>query len=98
MIDGVVREPSEFSMTLGLPPSMIATQEFVVPRSIPMIFAMAVSLQCALRVLWECGANSLKLQASLPRGPGVLRAPARSLARGVARARPALTRRPPWAL
>src|SRR5512138_2213259 len=40
MIEGVVREPSEFSMTLGLPPSMIATHEFVVPRSMPMIFAM----------------------------------------------------------
>jgi heat shock protein HtpX len=35
-IDGVVRAPSEFSMTLGLPPSMTATQELVVPRSIPM--------------------------------------------------------------
>src|SRR3990170_2157830 len=40
--DGVVREPSEFSITLGLPPSMIATQELVVPRSMPMIFAMVV--------------------------------------------------------
>ena len=27
--------PSAFSMTLGWPDSMIATQEFVVPRSIP---------------------------------------------------------------
>src|SRR5437773_11620965 len=31
-------------MTLGLPPSMMATQEFVVPRSMPMIFAMCVVL------------------------------------------------------
>src|SRR5689334_23238839 len=30
-------------MTLGLPPSMMATQELVVPRSMPMIFAMFVS-------------------------------------------------------
>jgi hypothetical protein len=37
-IDGVVRIPSEFSMTLGVMPSMTATQEFVVPRSIPMTF------------------------------------------------------------
>src|SRR5438477_12709059 len=29
-------------MTLGLPPSMMATQELVVPRSMPMIFAMFV--------------------------------------------------------
>src|SRR5262245_47308911 len=43
-IEGVVREPSEFSITLGLPPSMIATQEFVVPRSMPMILAIALSL------------------------------------------------------
>src|SRR5712692_697599 len=40
-MEGVVRAPSEFSITLGLPPSMIATQELVVPRSIPMIFPMA---------------------------------------------------------
>src|SRR5215475_2080333 len=37
MIDGVVRSPSEFSMTLTSLPSMTATQEFVVPRSMPMI-------------------------------------------------------------
>src|SRR3954468_1554043 len=43
-IEGVVRAPSLFSMTLGLPPSMMATQEFVVPRSMPMIFAMFVFL------------------------------------------------------
>ncbi len=36
-IDGVVRCPSEFWMTTGSPPSITATQEFVVPRSIPMI-------------------------------------------------------------
>src|SRR5580765_315445 len=34
--DGVVRAPSEFSMTLASLPSMTATQELVVPRSIPM--------------------------------------------------------------
>jgi hypothetical protein len=39
-IEGVVRAPSLFSMTLGLPPSMMATHEFVVPRSMPMILAM----------------------------------------------------------
>src|SRR5688572_32961813 len=40
-IDGVVRPPSEFSMTLGFLPSMTATHELVVPRSIPMTFAIA---------------------------------------------------------
>src|SRR5258708_6334763 len=38
-IDGVVRMPSTFSMTLGLPPSIVATQELVVPRSMPIAFA-----------------------------------------------------------
>src|SRR6185503_19422646 len=39
-MDGVVRAPSEFSMTLGWPFSITATQELVVPRSMPIIFAM----------------------------------------------------------
>src|SRR3984893_7338272 len=38
--EGVVRAPSAFSMTLAWPPSMTATQEFVVPRSIPITFGM----------------------------------------------------------
>jgi hypothetical protein len=37
MTDGVVLEPYEFSITFGVCPSMTATQELVVPRSIPMI-------------------------------------------------------------
>ena len=40
MIDGVVRAPSLFSITFVVLPSMIATQELVVPKSMPMIFAM----------------------------------------------------------
>src|ERR1044072_4432575 len=39
-MEGVVRAPSEFSITLVSPPSMTATHELVVPRSIPMTFAM----------------------------------------------------------
>src|SRR5215210_6078113 len=38
--DGVVRPPSLFSMTVGSPPSRTAMQEFVVPRSMPMVLAM----------------------------------------------------------
>src|ERR1700704_984119 len=38
--EGVVRAPSAFSMTLDLLPSITATQEFVVPRSIPIAFVM----------------------------------------------------------
>ena len=41
-MEGVVRAPSEFSITFGTPFSMMATQELVVPRSMPMIFAMIV--------------------------------------------------------
>src|SRR5438270_8731657 len=41
--DGVVRPPSSFGMTLGSPPSMTATQELVVPRSIPIILAITGS-------------------------------------------------------
>src|SRR5579863_7860194 len=43
-IEGVVRSPSLFSITRGLPPSMMATHELVVPRSMPITFAMG-SLQ-----------------------------------------------------
>ena len=38
--DGVVRPPSEFSMTVGSPPSKTAIQLLVVPRSIPIVFAI----------------------------------------------------------
>ena len=40
-IEGVVREPSAFGMTCGSPPSMTATQEFVVPRSMPITLPIA---------------------------------------------------------
>ena len=42
-MDGVVRSPSLFSMTRGLSPSMMATHELVVPRSMPMILAMSAT-------------------------------------------------------
>src|SRR5712692_6159022 len=50
-MEGVVRAPSEFSITLGLPPSMIATQELVVPRSISMIFPMVFPFEFAVNNL-----------------------------------------------
>ena len=40
--DGVVRPPSAFGMTSGSPPVRTATHEFVVPRSIPIVFPMLV--------------------------------------------------------
>src|SRR5436309_13210990 len=41
-MEGVVRAPSEFSITFGVAPSMTATQELVVPRSMPMTLAILV--------------------------------------------------------
>src|SRR5579863_7682824 len=42
-IEGVVRPPSVFSMTLAFLPSITATQEFVVPRSMPITLLMGTS-------------------------------------------------------
>src|SRR5258705_10958214 len=39
-IEGVVRPPSEFSMTFASPPSITATHELVVPRSMPIALAI----------------------------------------------------------
>gem|GEM_PF-3344854 len=39
--DGVVRLPSEFTRTLGSPPSMTAMTLFVVPRSMPTALAIS---------------------------------------------------------
>jgi hypothetical protein len=36
-IEGVVLCPSEFCITTGSPPDITDTQEFVVPKSIPII-------------------------------------------------------------
>src|SRR3954471_24210881 len=67
-IEGVVRAPSLFSMTLGLPPSMMATQELVVPRSMPMIFAMFVFLaQERCLVVWKIGVLRRDSRAIGPR-------------------------------
>src|SRR5258707_3667792 len=49
-IDGVVRAPSAFSITLALFPSITATQELVVPRSMPIAFAMIRLLVQKMRV------------------------------------------------
>src|SRR5512141_2667144 len=43
-IEGVVRMPSAFSMTFGVLPSMTATHELVVPRSMPMTLPMVLPL------------------------------------------------------
>src|SRR5512143_1199909 len=40
-IEGVVREPSRLAITRGLPPSITAMQQLVVPRSIPITLPMS---------------------------------------------------------
>src|ERR1700733_5629745 len=57
--DGVVRPPSSLGITLGSPPSITATTEFVVPKSIPIIFAIASLLLPA-----QSSCASLCFQAS----------------------------------
>ena len=42
--DGVVLIPSLFAIIWGSPPSKTATQEFVVPKSIPITFAILIRL------------------------------------------------------
>ena len=42
--EGVVRPPSSLGITLGSPPSITATTELVVPRSIPMILLAIMAL------------------------------------------------------
>lgn len=46
--EGVVRLPSAFSMTFGVLPYMTATQELVVPRSIPMMLPFPFEKRKAL--------------------------------------------------
>ena len=48
---GVVRSPSALVMTTGLPPSTTATQELVVPRSMPitlLILSVSSPVLCIL--------------------------------------------------
>ncbi len=44
--EGVVRIPSELAITTGLPPSMTATTEFVVPKSMPTTLPMRCLSPC----------------------------------------------------
>src|SRR5687767_2566154 len=46
--DGVVRAPSEFAITVGLPPSITATTLLVVPRSMPII--LLIETVCLLNL------------------------------------------------
>src|SRR3954451_9143135 len=58
-IDGVVRMPSAFSMTFAVLPSIKATHEFVLQRSIPMTFPMVLSFFLR-QVGWALAAHQSK--------------------------------------
>ena len=68
MTEGVVRVPSAFSMTLTWSPSITATAELVVPRSIPMIFAMLFPLSLKPPAVAAAAISRWSLYARHPRG------------------------------
>ena len=74
-IDGVVRSPSEFSMTFATPPSITETQLLVVPRSMPMILPMVVSSKRFIYVVALAG----RAAARSKMGPAPLRSRPRRL-------------------
>src|SRR5437764_13018276 len=85
--DGVVRPPSAFSMTVGSPPSSTAMHEFVVPRSMPMVFAiLGMLLQISLdKSKWQCSRFVEGLQGRLNREWARARGEARRLGRAAHR-------------
>ena len=62
--EGVMRLPSGLVMTTGSPPSMTATTELVVPRSIPMILLMSSVPLVSSRYQSSRSAAHLKLITS----------------------------------
>src|SRR5262249_37166698 len=67
--DGVRRLPSRLVITTGSPPSITATTEFVVPRSIPIILPMGLYPP----VLSLCETPSARLLPDLPLSSLLLR-------------------------
>src|SRR5438874_8035855 len=65
-IEGVVRAPSAFSMTLAVEPSITATQELVVPRSIPITLLMDTSYQKQNRTAPE---GTVSIPREVPAAP-----------------------------
>src|SRR5947207_10623288 len=72
-IEGVVRMPSEFSMTFGVLPSITATQELVVPRSMPMTLPMVLPLASGRSAgpLWRPDRNFRALPRNLRPTPWI---------------------------
>src|SRR3954465_2912231 len=59
-MEGVVRIPSAFSLPFGDFPSITATHEFVVPRSMPMTFPMVLISFFLRQVGWALTAHQSK--------------------------------------
>ena len=55
--DGVVLAPSAFAITTGSPPSITATHEFVVPKSIPITFDIIYSSSNSFSFLYHLIGN-----------------------------------------
>src|ERR1700761_5504029 len=64
--DGVVRAPSAFSITFGVLPSMMATHELVVPRSMPIILLMRTLVSL---LHWRTLAGAFKHEAPVASFP-----------------------------
>ena len=60
--EGVIREPEEFTRTFGDEPSITATTEFVVPRSIPIILAIFYSFRFIAYSQYIENSNDLNVQ------------------------------------
>jgi hypothetical protein len=60
-IEGVVRLPSLFAITTGSLPSSTATHEFVVPKSIPIIFPILFIIKLIFHVLISNNVPKIKL-------------------------------------
>src|SRR5580698_10152015 len=65
--DGVVRAPSAFSITFGVLPSMMATHELVVPRSMPIILLMRTLVSL---LDWRTVAGAFRDEAPVASVPG----------------------------
>src|ERR1700722_12443974 len=64
--EGVVRAPSAFSITFGVLPSMMATHELVVPRSMPIILLMRTLVSL---LHWRTLAGAFKHEAPVASFP-----------------------------
>src|ERR1700722_13932892 len=65
--EGVVRAPSAFSITFGCLPSMMATHELVVPRSMPIILLMRTFVSL---LHWRTSAEAFTHEAPVASVPG----------------------------